>query len=158
MMELIAAQSENQVIGDGMDIPWDVKDEQQMFKDITLGGTLIMGRKTFESVGRPLPGRHTIIITRNLDYSFDGCDVVHSLEDALTLAESLGQAIYVAGGGDIYREALPLCGGMHLTTIHAEVKGDITFPDFDPDEFQLIKEELHHSNIDYTYRYYRRKT
>ena len=156
MLELVAAQSDNHVIGDKGAIPWRAKGEQQLFKQITLGGTLVMGRKTFESIGRPLPGRHTIIVSRNPDFAVAGCDLAQSLEAALALAKTLGRQTFVVGGGEIYRQALPLCDGIHLTTVHTRVQGDVTFPAFDLAEFELLKEQTYQSNIDYTYRHYRR--
>lgn len=153
---LVAAQSENQVIGNGPDIPWRVKGEQKLFKDITMGGTLIMGRKTFESIGRPLPGRTTIIVTRNGAYSAEGCLVESSLEQAVQSAKELGAPVFVAGGGELYHQSIESADALHLTTIHTEVEGDVFFPDV-PAEFKLVKEEHHESNIDYTYRYYERQ-
>ena len=152
---LVAAQSENHVIGNGPEIPWRVKGEQALFKKITMGGTLIMGRKTFDSIGRPLPGRTTIIVTRNPDYTADDCRVTGSLDEALAEAEKLEKPVYVAGGGEIYRQAIERADALHLTTIHTDVEGDVFFPDL-PADFQLVSEEHHASNIDYTYRYYER--
>jgi dihydrofolate reductase (trimethoprim resistance protein) len=152
---LVAAQSLNQVIGNGPEIPWRVKGEQALFKKITMGGTLIMGRKTFESIGRPLPGRTTIIVTRNPDYTADDCLVTRSLDEALAEAGKLERPVYIAGGGEIYRQAIQRADALHLTTIHTEVEGDVLFPDL-PADFKLVSEELHASNIDYTYRYYER--
>ena len=154
-LALIAAQSENRVIGKGPDIPWKVKGEQTLFRDITLGGTLIMGRKTWEAIGRSLPGRETIIITRNAGYKADGCQVAGSLEQAMAMAASLGKPTFVAGGGEIYQQAMPHAECLHLTTIHTEVEGDAFFPEL-PDDFELKSEQFHHSNINYTYRYYER--
>ena len=156
-MELVAAQSDNGVIGDGEKIPWQAKGEQALFKRITLGGTLIMGRKTYDSIGRPLPGRHTIVLSRNPALTLLGCDLSPSLESALETAQQLGRQIFIVGGAEVYREALPLCQGIHLTTVHTQAEGAVTFPPFNPADFTLVKEQRHHSNIDYTYRHYRRK-
>ena len=153
---IVVARSRNNVIGNGSEIPWLVKGEQKLFKEITLGGTLIMGRKTYESIGRPLPGRETIIVTRNPGYAVAGCHTASSLEDALKLAESLSRPVYVVGGGQIYREALPLVDAVHISTIDTDVEGDITFPDFPTDDFRLVSEKGYESNINYTYRYYER--
>jgi dihydrofolate reductase (trimethoprim resistance protein) len=156
-VSIIAARSRNNVIGNGSDIPWKVKGEQKLFKDITAGGVLIMGRKTFESIGRPLPGRVTLIITRQQGYAHDGCEIVHSLEEALDVASTMDKPIFVAGGGEIYAQALPRADAVHLSTIEADVEGDVFFPDFPGDEFHLVSEERFESNIDYIYQYFERK-
>jgi dihydrofolate reductase len=155
---LIAARSLNNVIGRGSEIPWQVKGEQRLFKEITMGHTLIMGRKTFESIGRPLPGRDTVIMTRRSNYHRDGCSIAASLSDALGLGGSLRGSCFIAGGGEIYRQAISRADGIHLTTIHTEVEGDILFPDFSRDVFKMKTETLFQSNIDYTYRYFERHT
>ena len=149
---LIAAQSENGVIGRGMEIPWKVKGEQAMFKAITLGGSLIMGRRTFDAIGRPLPGRTTIVISRNRNLIIDGCQTAGSLKQALGLASG---PIFIAGGGQIYQQAMPLASAIHLTTIHTVVEGDVYFPDL-PEDFELKEETKFSSNIDYTYRHFER--
>ena len=155
---IVVARSRNNVIGKGSEIPWRVKGEQKLFKEITQGGTLIMGRKTYESIGRPLPGRETIIVTRNPGYSAPGCHIASSLGAALDQAEQLARPVYVVGGGEIYREALPIADAVHLSIINTEVEGDVTFPDFPTDEFRLVSEQGYESNINYTYRYYERIT
>ena len=155
---IVVARSRNNVIGKGSEIPWRVKGEQKLFKEITQGGTLIMGRKTYESIGRPLPGRETIIVTRNPGYSAPGCHIASSLGAALHQAEQLARPVYVVGGGEIYREALPIADAVHVSIINTEVEGDVTFPDFPTDEFRLVSERGYESNINYTYRYYERVT
>ena len=155
-LALIAAQSENRVIGDGTIIPWRVKGEQKLFKDITMGGVLVMGRKTYETIGKPLPGRETVIVTRNDDFTAKGCHVVHSLEEALATAGSLPGATFVAGGGEIYSLALPIADILHLTTIHLTVDGDVLFPEISEQQFELRTEQFYESNIDYTYRCFER--
>lgn len=152
---IVAAQSENRVIGRGSEIPWRVKGEQALFKQITMGGTLIMGRKTYEAIGRPLPGRQTIIVSRDKAYRAEGCITADSLASAITRAEAMGQPIFIAGGGDIYRQAIDTADALHLTTIHTETEGDIFFPEV-PEEFELRQEQAFTSNIDYTYRYFER--
>ncbi len=155
MIEMVAAQSENGIIGNDLEIPWRVKGEQKLFKDITMGGTLIMGRKTFDSIGRPLPGRTTIIVSRS-GYEADGCRTESSIQSAIDAAKQIDAPIFVVGGGEIYRQAMPMADGIHLTTIHASVEGNVSFPDL-PDDFELISETHYESNINYTYRHYRRK-
>ncbi len=153
---LIAARSLNNVIGRGLEIPWRVKGEQKLFKQITMGHTLVMGRKTFASIGRALPGRDTVVMTRHSNYHPDGCSVAASLEDALALAGKLSGDCFIAGGGQIYQQAISVADGIHLTTIHTEVQGDVHFPDFSGEGFVVIEETLYHANIDYTYRYFER--
>lgn len=153
---LVAARSLNDVIGNGMDIPWKVKGEQKLFREITTGGVLVMGRKTFDSIGRPLPGRDTIIVTRNADYHVEGCHTAASLDAALSLARTLDKPIYIVGGGEIYRQALPLADGVHLTTIETRVDGNVYFPPFPTDDFHLVRETHFESNIDYVYQYFER--
>lgn len=155
---IVVARARNNVIGKGSEIPWRVKGEQKLFKEITLGGTLIMGRKTFESIGRPLPGRETIIVTRNPEYEAPGCQIASDLEEALKQAEVLARPTYIVGGGEIYRAALPVADAVHISDIDTEVEGDVTFPEFPTDEFRLVREQGYESNINYTYRYYERIT
>lgn len=156
-MFLIAARSENNVIGSGLEIPWRVKGEQRLFREITLGNTLIMGRKTFASIGHPLPGRDTVIITRQSDLSIPDCHIVSSLEQALNVANDLRGDVFVAGGGEIYQQAIDLADGMHLTTIHTLAEGDIFFPEFDKSQFDIVVSRHYESNINYTYEFLLRK-
>lgn len=154
---IIAAHAENKVIGKGAEIPWKVKGEQKLFKDITMGGTLVMGRKTYDTIGRPLPGRTTIVVSRDSGLKREGCLIVHSLEEALSRARQLGQPVFVAGGGEIYRQAMDDADCLHLTTVHTTVEGDVLFPDFPADEFRLVEEKQFESNINYTYRRFERR-
>ena len=154
---IVAAKSDNNIIGDGSEIPWQVKGEQALFKKITLGGCLLMGRKTYESIGRPLPGRETIILSRDRQYHQHGCVTATSLDAAMVIAVKTNRPIYVVGGGQIYAEALPQVSDLHLTTIHTEVHGDVFFPYFDPQDFDLISSKTIHSNITYSYAHWQRK-
>lgn len=115
-----------------------------------------MGRVTFESIGQPLPGRSTIIVTRKKEFNHDGCQIVHSIDEALLLAKQIDKPIYIVGGGELYRQCLPLADQVHLTTIDTEVEGDVFFPDFPDENFELIQEKVYKSNIDYTYQVYQR--
>lgn len=156
-MFLIVARSENNVIGSGLEIPWRVKGEQRLFREITLDNTLIMGRKTFASIGRALPGRDTVIVTRQSDLSFPGCYIASSLEQALDVASELRGDVFVAGGGEIYGQTIDLADGIHLTTIHALAEGDIFFPEFDTSQFDIVVSRYYESNINYTYEFLLRK-
>ncbi len=155
--EIIAARSLNNVIGNNDEIPWRARGEQKLFKDITMDSVLIMGRKTFESIGRPLPGRQTIIISRNADYQQAHCETASNLENALSLAANHHKAIFVAGGGQIYKQALPQASGVHLTTVQCTVDGNVFFPDFPTPDFRLVEEKQFESNINYHYQHYLRK-
>lgn len=157
-LSLVAARSLNNVIGDGAEIPWHAKGEQKLFKDITMNGTLIMGRKTFESIGRPLPGRTTIIITRQQAYDVDDCVIAHSLDDAIELAKEYDKPAFIVGGGEIYRQSLDRVDAVHLSTIQTRAQGDVFFPEFPTSDFTLRHKELFESNIDYLYEYYERES
>ena len=152
---MVAAQSENQVIGRGLEIPWKVKGEQALFKKITINGTLIMGRKTFQSIGRPLPGRTTIVVSRDPDLTITGCETSTSLELAIARAAEINKPIFIAGGGELYRQALVIADEIHLTTIHTKVEGDVLFPEV-PANFRLVEEKAFTSNLNYTYRHFER--
>jgi dihydrofolate reductase len=126
---LIAAVASNGVIGRDNDLPWRIREDLQHFKQLTLGHVLVMGRKTYDSIGRALPGRRTVVVTRQFDWSADGVEVAHTLDDALKLAD--GKDLYVAGGGEIYRAALPYADRLELTEVDQSPTGDVTFPAFD---------------------------
>jgi dihydrofolate reductase len=126
---LIAAVGRNRVIGRDNDLPWRIPADLRHFKALTLGHTLVMGRRTYDSIGRPLPGRRTVVVTRQPDWATPGVEVAHSLEAALKVAD--GNEIYVAGGGEIYRQALPYADRLELTEVDQSPAGDVTFPAFD---------------------------
>jgi dihydrofolate reductase len=135
--------AQNRVIGDGNRIPWHLPEDFKWFKQVTLGHVLVMGRKTFESIGRPLPGRETIVLTRG-NWSHPGVKVVHDLSRLGLLTSVPSQTdgarrIFIAGGADIYRQALPLCQELLLTLVKREVPGDAFFPPFE-EEFELVEE------------------
>ena len=132
----VAAYAENRVIGDHGRIPWHIPDDFAHFKAETLGHTLVMGRLTFDSIGRPLPGRRTIVVTRNRAWSADGVDVVHSFDDALVRAASLPGSTVIAGGTQIYEQAMPLLTHQVLTEVHLHVDGDTHYPSFSLDEWR----------------------
>jgi len=152
---LIAAMAANRVIGKGNDIPWHIPGEQRRFKKITMGHTLIMGRKTFDSIGRPLPGRKNIIVTRQGDYRAEGCIVAHSLADALKKCGD-AEKVFIAGGEEMYVQALPLADEIYLTTIQRAVEGDRYFPDFSPEDFEQNFQETVSAPEPYIFTIYRR--
>ena len=127
-VSLVAAMARNRVIGNGPVIPWMIPGEQKIFRRLTEGKVIVMGRKTYESIGRPLPNRTTIVISRQAEYAAQGCLVAPSFEVALELGQALSEELIVAGGAEVYRSALPYADQIHLTTIDQDFAGDATFP------------------------------
>lgn len=150
---LIAAVARNGVIGDGLRIPWDLPGDLARFKRITMGHPLIMGRLTFDSIGRPLPGRRTIVVTRQRDWHHADVETAHSVADALALAGSAAE-VFVAGGGQIYAEAMPLATRLVITEVPVTPAGDVHFPAIDPDLWdETAREELpDRAYVDYVRR------
>ncbi|QZY30393.1 dihydrofolate reductase [Nocardioides coralli] len=132
----VAAYAENRVIGDHGRIPWHIPDDFAHFKSLTLGHTLVMGRLTFDSIGRPLPGRRTIVVTRSPDWGAEGVEVVHSVPDALELAATYDGDTIVSGGTQIYAAAMPALTHQVLTEVHRVVDGDAHYPEFDLSEWR----------------------
>ncbi|HEX4104413.1 MAG TPA: dihydrofolate reductase [Candidatus Paceibacterota bacterium] len=146
-ISLIGAMGKNREFGLGDQLPWHLPDDLKHFKALTRGHTVIMGRKTYESIGKPLPDRKNIIITRNKDFKADGCVVVGSMEEALaeTKNDPAGndRKVFVIGGAEIYKLALPYAQKIYLTLVDASPKADKYFPEFGEKEWRLIKEESH---------------
>ncbi len=143
---LIWAMAPNHVIGRNNKLPWYLPNDLKYFKQVTFGKPVIMGRKTFESIGKPLPGRTNIVISRNPDFQAPGCRVVDSLAAALELADSVAliegiEEVMVMGGGEIYRQALPYADRLYLTEVHAEIEGDAYFPAFDRNQWREVARE-----------------
>lgn len=134
IVSLIAAMARNRVIGRDNALPWHIPADLRRFRDLTLGHTVIMGRKTYESIGKPLPGRRTVVVTRQEGYAVPGCIVVHSLEAALAAADCADE-VFICGGGELYAEALPLAERIYLTVVSLEVAGDAVFPELPPGTF-----------------------
>ena len=145
MVSIIAAIASNGVIGRAGGLPWHMPTDLKRFKRLTIGHHLLVGRKTWDEVGKPLPGRIMVVITRDRRFRIDGAIVTHSLEDALHVARD-DDEVFIAGGGEIYRQALPLARRMYLTLIHAEVDGDTEFPDFDEGDWRMVEREDHHAD------------
>jgi dihydrofolate reductase len=129
------------VIGNQGGIPWKIPGEQQMFKKITLGHTVIMGRKTYESLGLPLPGRINIVITRQTDYQAPGCIIAHDFAGALKSCAAEENEAFICGGGLLYHETLPLVDRIYLTVIPKEIEGDTYFPEIPETDFRILKSE-----------------
>ncbi|MDN5771302.1 MAG: dihydrofolate reductase [Microlunatus sp.] len=133
----IAAVARNGVIGAGGDIPWRIREDLARFKALTTGHVLIMGRKTYDSIGRPLPGRTTVVVTRDPDWNADGVIVAHDVESAFALAYALEPTkIFVAGGGEIYAAAGPRLGVLEITEVDLEPPGDVGFPPIEHAQWQ----------------------
>ena len=155
MINIIVAHAENRVIGRAGRIPWNIKGEQRRFRELTIGHAVVMGRRTFEEIGRPLPGRLNIIVSSTKKFEGENCCTVASLAQAMELAGE--RELYVAGGARLYAEALPLADKLYITQIHDEVEGDTCFPEFDERAFMKIEEERISGEIPYTYLTYIRK-
>jgi len=160
-VSLIAALAENRTIGRDNRIPWHLPLDLRWFQRWTLGHTVILGRRTFESIGsRPLPGRRTIVVSRREGYAPEGAEAAPSVEEALGLAEGDGE-VFVAGGQEIYRAALPRASRLYLTRIHQEFPGDAFFPPFDESEFEVVEREEHPADaanpLPFTFLIYERR-
>lgn len=149
MVSLIVAMARNRIIGDRGGIPWHLPDDLQWFRRQTMGHSLLMGRRTYEAIGRPLPGRRLLVLSRNPDYAVVGGIRVASIPEALDLVASTPQ-LFVCGGGEVYRETLSLAQRIYLTELDIEVEGDTRFPEFDVEDFNLIYEE--NRNAGFAYR------
>jgi dihydrofolate reductase len=154
-LTLVAAYAANRVIGAGGRIPWHLSEDFAHFKATTMGGILVMGRATYDSIGRPLPGRTTIVVTRNPDWSADGVLVAHSLEEALALAAEQPGETFVVGGTQLYEQALPIATHQVLTEVDLSPEGDAFYPEFDPDEWVEIRREPHDG---FTWVWWERRT
>lgn len=139
IISLIAAMDENRVIGRGNRMPWRLPVDLKRFRRITMGHPLIMGRKTHESIGRPLPGRKNVVITRQEGYRAEGCVVAHDIPSALAVCGDAGEA-FVLGGESVFRDFMPLAERIYLTIVRATVEGDARFPDI-PDDFIEVSRE-----------------
>ena len=140
-VSLVAAMSANRVIGRGNALPWSLKPDLRRFRRLTMGGTLVMGRRTFESIGRPLDGRTTVVLTRRDDLAPAGVLVARSIDEALSLAP--GPEVFIAGGAEIFRQTLGLADRLHLTLIEKDFEGDAFFPEFDAALWRVSGDEAH---------------
>ncbi|HAA16280.1 MAG TPA: diacylglycerol kinase [Cytophagales bacterium] len=154
---IIVARAQNGVIGKDNDLVWHLPNDLKHFKGHTKGHMLVMGRKSFESMGMGgLPGRLNMIVTRNREYTAEGCLVFHAVEEALEMAQAHRQKeVYILGGGEIYRQALDkdLVDRLVITEVHGNFEGDTTFPDFDKDRFVLERQEDHPADANHSHAY-----
>jgi dihydrofolate reductase len=151
MIHLIAAVARNGVIGAGNTLPWRLPADLKRFKQLTMGHVLVMGRKTWDSIGRALPGRTTIVVTRQAGWRAEGAEVAGSLDEALARAN--GREVFVAGGAEIYAQALPRADRLHLTRIEGDFEGDVRFPAVDFTRFRLIDRERHEADGAFPHAY-----
>lgn len=160
MLTIIAAAAENNALGKDNDLVWHLPDDFKRFKRLTSGHHIIMGRKTFESFPKLLPDRTHVIITRKNDYEPEGTIVVHSLEEAIRVSK-LDEQPFIIGGGEIYKMGMKVADKIELTRVHGEFDADTFFPEFDENEWNLVKEQYHEQdekhNYAFTYLTYERK-
>ena len=157
MIGLIVARSKNNVIGKNGEIPWKIKGEQKQFKELTTGNVVIMGRKSYEEIGHPLPNRKNIIVSRTKKFSGENLVTVSSLQEAINIAK--GEQVYIAGGYGLFKESIPFVSKMYITEIDTVIEdGDVFFPEFDLSEFDITVGETGGDEIKYTRTVYTRKT
>jgi dihydrofolate reductase len=141
-ISVIVAMTADRVIGRDNTLPWRLPADLRRFKRLTLGRHLVVGRKTWESIGRPLPGRKMVVVTRQRGFRADGVEVVHSVDDALAVARENGEdEVFIAGGEEIYRQPLARAQRLYLTLVHATVEGDAFFPEYDAAAWTEVERE-----------------
>ena len=157
---IIVAMAKNRTIGVDNRLPWRCPEDLKHFKALTMGHTMIMGRKTFDSIGRPLPGRTTVVVTRDRTLKIEGCLMAHSVPEALAACTDK-EAVFIVGGAEIYRQAMPLADTLHITEIQQDVEGDAHFPEFDKSAWLETSREVHVQTspqaLEYCFVTYRRK-
>lgn len=151
----VVAYGQNRVIGNGLEIPWRIKGEQSRFKDLTTGHTIIMGRKTYESIGKPLPNRRNIVISRQKDLKIPNVEVVSSLAEAFTLCFD-EEEVFVIGGGKLYADTIHMVDVVYATEIHQEFEGDVFYPEIPPHLEETFSIEVP-AEIPFAYKTYARK-
>ncbi|MBA3755155.1 MAG: dihydrofolate reductase [Nitrosomonas sp.] len=156
-LSILVAMARNRVIGQNNKLPWHLPADLKHFKCLTMGQTIVMGRKTYESIGRPLPGRTNIIITRQKSYEVPGAIVANSIEDALLMCEEIGttdREHFIIGGEELFRQTLGVCQRMYVTEIQRDFKGDTFFPEFDSEDWEEIQRDKHFSDSDNNMEYH----
>jgi dihydrofolate reductase len=151
-LSIIVAIAKNSVIGINNTLPWHLPEDLKRFRALTMGHHIIMGRKTYDSLGRLLPGRTTVIVTRNTDYKVAGALIAHSLQDAIALCKADDEA-FLIGGAELYQEGLKLSNKLYITEIALEVEGDAYFPEYSPDEWLESAREAHVSEQGLAFNY-----
>jgi len=156
MIGLIVARSKNNVIGRNGEIPWKIKGEQKQFKELTTGNVVVMGRKSYEEIGRPLPNRKNIVVSNSKNFTGENLVTVGSLQEAIDMCA--GENVYISGGYGLYKEALPLVDQMYITEVDLTIEdGDVFFPKFDVEDFDIVVGETAGEDIKYTRTVYTRK-
>lgn len=142
-ISIIVAMAANRTIGINNTLPWRIPEDLKHFKALTMGHHMVMGRKTFDSIGKPLPGRTTVVVTRNRELKIEGCVMAHSLEEALAACAG-EEEIFVVGGAELYEQAMPLADTLYITEVRQSVEGDAHFPKFDKSEWMEVAREERH--------------
>lgn len=162
MIHIVAAVSENNAIGKDNKLLWHLPNDLKYFKQLTTGHPVIMGRKTFESIGKPLPNRYNIVITRNKPENnlHENVTYCPSLNEAINTARKKDENIYIIGGGEIYRQALPITDTLYITKVHTQMAGDTFFPEINTEQWQLVSKETYFKDekhaFDYSFLIYRK--
>ncbi len=156
MIGLIVAYSKNRVIGKDGQIPWRIKGEQKRFRELTTGNVVIMGRRSYEEIGRPLPNRYTIVVSNTQKFEAENCTTASSLTEAIEMADK-SKNIYISGGARLYEEAIHLVDKMYITEIDATIEGDTYFPEFEAEDFEREVECHVDGELPYDYVTYTRK-
>jgi dihydrofolate reductase len=138
MITLVVAVSDNDVIGRANQLPWHLPEDLKHFKRVTLGKPIVMGRKTYESIGKPLPGRHNIVVTRSPNYRAEGVTVVAGVDEAIAAAGEAAE-VMVIGGAELFKLFLPRAGRLHLTRVHGNIEGDVYWPALDASAWRLVQ-------------------
>lgn len=160
-ISILVAMAKNRTIGVNNTLPWRCPEDLKHFKALTMGHHMIMGRKTFDSIGKALPGRTTVVVTRDRNLTIDGCLIAHSLPEAIAACTD-DTRIFIVGGAEIYSQAMPLADTLYITEIQSEVSGDAWFPEYDRTAWQETAREIRHQDtpqaLEYHFVTYRKKT
>ena len=158
MISLIVAMAKDRVIGKNNALPWHLSDDLKRFKKLTMGHPIIMGRRTFESIGKPLLGRHNIVLTKNKNFSYPGVTVLNSLDEVLDMFEhgnDKNQELFIIGGAGLFEKSLPIVDKIYLTLIDHQFDGDVRFPEFDLEkDFNITEKISHREDGDPAYEYH----
>lgn len=161
MLSFIFAMDKNRVIGKNNDLPWRLPEDLKFFKRVTMGHPIVMGRKTHESIGRALPGRENIIVTRDNNYKAEGCTVIHSVSEVERIGKESEEEVFVIGGSELFKATFDAADRLYITYIEEEFEGDTFFPEFDEKEWKLLSKDKglkDEKNIyDYFFMIYERK-
>jgi dihydrofolate reductase len=152
LISIVVAVAENGVIGRDNALPWRLPDDLRRFKELTLGKPIVMGRRTYESIGRPLPGRTNIVVSRQRDLRIEGCVVVGSMDEAIAAAADASE-IMLVGGAQLYREVMPMVDRIYLTRVHAPIDGDVRFPALDPKQWRETNIATHAADERHAYSF-----